>query len=229
VLCASIPAASVRNLVFDSAQSAPDEVVGARVSALVPAVNGEQLHDAHAALGGLVGFAFLAGMGAAWALYRNGLQTAAALVRSNGLVHGVHRALLRRLYFDDVYNFLLVGGTIVVAKLSQFFDTLLIDGVVNLSAEATRVVSFFTGRQLDMPVRAGDFGLVDAVVNGVAGATRTLGDVVRQPQTGRIRFYILAVAGVAGLVLFSVAFSDRWIPLLERLLTGSASPSVAMR
>src|SRR5262249_31138329 len=175
---------------------------------------GEQLHDAHHELGKLVGAAFLVGMGAAWLLYRNGLAAASAIANSSAIIRGAHRALLRRLYIDDAYNLVLVGGTIVVAKICQIFDMILIDGLVNLTAALTRVFSSFTGRQLDMPVRGGDIGLVDAVANGIASTTRALGDIVRQPQTGRIRWYILSLASVTALILLSLAFQDKWFPAL---------------
>ncbi len=214
VLCASIPFLTVRLLVADAAHTpeahAPiDKLVGSRVSSLTPAVNGEELHDAHQALGWIVGFAFVAGMGLAWAIYRNGFGFANAIVKSNPLFRGIHTALMRRLYIDDLYNLVLVGGTHVIARLSAFLDKLLVDGLVNLVAALTRVFSSFTGRQLDMPIKAGDIGFVDAIVNGIANATRTVADLVRRPQSGRIRLYILTLAGVAALILASVAFWDQ--------------------
>jgi len=225
VVCASIPFFSVRLLVADAAHATPNELVGSRVTSLTPALNGEQLHDAHKVLGAVVGFAFVAGMGLAWAIYRNGLVLASSIVRSNALFRGFHTALMRRLYFDDLYDFLLVGGTHVVAQISAFFDKLLIDGLVNLVASLTRVFSSFTGRQLDMPIKAGDIGFVDALVNGVAATTRALADIVRRPQTGRIRLYILTLAGVSALVLASVAYWDT----LEKLTTRIAAPKAAQK
>jgi len=216
VLCASIPVITMRNLVLDAAHAAPAEKIGSRVSSLTPALNGEQLHEAHEALGKLVGVAFLVGMGAAYLLYRNGLGAASALMRSSSAIRAAHRALMCRLYIDDAYNLVLVGGTIVLAKVCQIFDAILIDGIVNMSAALTRVFASFTGRQLDMPVRGGDIGFVDAIVNGIGSATRALGDMVRQPQTGRIRWYILSLAGVAAVILVAVAFQDQWVPFLQK-------------
>ncbi len=223
VLCASIPVITMRNLVLDAAHAAPTEKIGSRVSSLTPALNGEQLHEAHEALGKLVGVAFLVGMGAAYLLYRNGLGAASAIMRMSGAIRAVHRALMRRLYIDDAYDLILVGGTIVLAKVCQVFDAILIDGIVNLSAALTRVFASFTGRQLDMPVRGGDIGFVDAIVNGIGSATRALGDMVRQPQTGRIRWYILSLAGVAAVILVAVAFQDQWVPFLQKVQVSKAA------
>ncbi|MFO0973561.1 MAG: NADH-quinone oxidoreductase subunit L [Phycisphaerae bacterium] len=217
VLCASFPALSVRNLVADAAHAvggdASSEPVGARVTGLVPAVNGTVLHGAHEALGGLVGFAFVAGIGLAWVVYRNGLGLAAAIVRANALTRFAHLALERKLFFDDVYNFLLVGGTVVVAKISGLIDKIVVDGVVNGAAALTRVGALFAGRQLDMPVKDGDIGFVDLLVNGVGKLALSAGNAVRRPQSGRIRMYILTAAAAAACVLLFVAFNDeisRW-------------------
>lgn len=208
VLCATVPATSFRHLVADAAHGAAESVVGDKVSALVPAVSGEALHGAHEALGGLVGFAFIVGISIAWMIYRRDLATADALLRGMPLARSIHRALSRRLYFDDVYDLLLVGGTRVFAMACGLFDKIVVDGLVNLTAALTRVWAMFTGRQLDMPVRTGDIGFVDGLVNGVAGMTQALGGAARRMQTGRIRLYILTAAGAAGVVLLSIAFSQ---------------------
>lgn len=168
-------------------------------------------------------------MGAAWLLYRNGLGAASAILRASAALRAAHTALLRRLYIDDAYDAVLVGGTIVVARVCQIFDMILIDGIVNLSAALTRVFASFTGRQLDMPVRTGDIGFVDAIANGIASATRALGDMVRQPQTGRIRWYILSLAGVAALALASVAFQDKWVPRVEKWMGGNVAAAASNR
>lgn len=213
VVCATIPFTSFRHLVADAAQGLPAEVVGSKVSTLVPAISGELLHDAHVAMGSFVGFAFVVGMGLAWLIYGKGLGIADAILRSSRLLRGIHRALSRRLYIDDVYDFVLVGGTVLLARIAYAFDKYIIDGLVNLSAALTRVWAFFTGRQLDMPVKPGDVGLVDAMVNGVANIAYTAGGALRRPQSGRIRLYILSAAGVVSLALLFVVFADdlvRW-------------------
>jgi NADH-quinone oxidoreductase subunit L len=209
VLCATFDWSSFRHLVADAAHANPVDVIGARVSALVPAISGEPLHAAHVALGGIVGFAFVVGLGLGWMLYRDGFGFSEAFVRSTPVTRFVHRALLRRLYFDDLYNVLFVQGTIVFAFVCRLFDTIIVDGLVNLSAVLTRIVAMFTGRQLDMPVRAGDVGFVDGVVNGIAGASYALAGAVRRPQSGRIRMYILTAAGVVGVVLLWTVYSEQ--------------------
>ncbi len=70
---------------------------------------------------------------------------------------------MQKLYFDHVYNAVLVGGTILLGRVAGLFDAIIIDGAVNLSAYITKSLGVFTGRQLDMPVERQDLGLVDAV------------------------------------------------------------------
>ncbi len=219
VLCATVPATSFRHLVADAAQNAPSDPVGAKISALAPAINGEVLHDAHVALGGMVGFAFVVGLFAGWAIYRRGLGLVDSLLVSAGALRFVQRALVRRLYIDDLYDAVLVRGTVIVAFIGGLIDKLFVDGLVNLSAILTRGTAMFTGRQLDMPVRSGDIGFVDALVNGVAGTAYALSDSVRRPQTGRIRTYILTAAGAAAALLLLMAFPDALTALASRVLS----------
>jgi len=129
-----------------------------------------------------------------WLIYRGGLGFAERL-RRLAPIRLVHHALAEKLYFDHVYNNVLVGGTVVFGYVVMLFDKIVIDGLVNLSAFITRVIGVVTGRQLDMAVQPGDIGLVDAFANGAAATALDLGKVVRRPQTGRIRTYVLVAAG----------------------------------
>jgi len=155
----------------------------------------------HKALVPIVGFAWLIGIVAAWLIYRGGLETAERWRRRLGVVH---RALEQKLYFDHVYNGLFVAGAIAVGQLVRFFDIVIVDGLVNVSAFVARSVGVFTGRQLDMPVDRRDVGLVDAVANGIARVVLDAGSEIRRPQSGRIRTYVLLAAGSAAVVLVIV-------------------------
>ena len=174
-------------------------------------------HNPHTALGFLVGFAWIIGIGIAWLIYRDGLARATAIRRIFPLNH-FHRWLEQKLYFDHVYDSILVGGTIVIAYVSRWIDTLIVDGIANGSAAVTRATAFFTGRQLDMPVGRHDLGLLDGIVNTLAKVTLLLGGSVRRPQTGRIRTYIVIAAGTAGVALLCVLFADDLKTGFDRLL-----------
>ncbi|MFQ5491968.1 MAG: proton-conducting transporter membrane subunit, partial [Phycisphaerae bacterium] len=157
-------------------------------------------HAVHSGLAPLVGFAFVIGFGLAWLIYRNGLGLARSLSRAPG-VNLVHAALCNKLYFDHVYNAALVGGCKGLAVACRMIDTWLVDMVFNLSARITERISALSGRVLDA------WG-VDGVINGLASASLGLGDVVRRPQTGRIRNYVLLAAGAAAVVVLGLLVGD---------------------
>jgi NADH-quinone oxidoreductase subunit L len=152
-------------------------------------------HGAHRALVPIVGFAFVAGFLAAWLLYRRGLTLAERLAQT---LRPLHTLLVHKFYFDELYGLVLVGGTMLVKAICYAFDKYVIDGLVNLSARVTERVSRFSGVVLDQ-------GAVDGAVNAVGRGTWELGGLVRRPQVGRVRNYILfATGGVAVLVLWLV-------------------------
>ena len=163
-------------------------------------------NDPHAALGWIVGFAWLIGMGASWLIYRNGLQIAERIKQAFPLNY-LHRWLEQKLYFDHIYDNILVMGTRAVGFVSFNFDKHIIDRLVNLAGSLTRLFGNFTGRQLDMPVKKTDFGLVDSIANGLAALFHDFfGSQIRRPQNGRIRSYVILTAGTAAVVLLLVLF-----------------------
>ncbi|GER87020.1 hypothetical protein KDW_11820 [Dictyobacter vulcani] len=75
----------------------------------------------------------LAGLGIAWVVYgRIELVKISQFVESKPALRAVHRLLYNRYYVDDLYNlftnYVILGG---VSKLSQLFDTYVVDGIVN--------------------------------------------------------------------------------------------------
>jgi NADH:ubiquinone oxidoreductase subunit 5 (subunit L)/multisubunit Na+/H+ antiporter MnhA subunit len=153
------------------------------------------VHAAHSALLGRVGFAFAVGFAVAWVIYRNGLGLAGRVVRWP-VVRQVHSALIEKLYFDHLYNLVFVNGCIGVAYVSRWIDTYIVDLLYNLSAGITERLAAFTGNVLDAHG-------VDGFVNGIAKTSQDIAAVIRRPQTGRIRNYVLfAAAGATVIVLF---------------------------
>lgn len=173
--------------------------------------------DPHGALVGLVGYAWIIGMGLAVLIYYRGFGVSQR-IRSWFPLRWIHRALEQKLYFDHVYDSVLVGGTVVLGHVMMLFDKIVVDGLVNLTAFFTRSIGIFTGRQLDMPVNRGDVGLVDAVANGLAGTALDIGSEIRRTQSGRIRFYVLIAAGSVAVVLITVLLFDPLAAGLEWLV-----------
>jgi len=152
-------------------------------------------HDAHAAMARIVGFAFLFAFAFAIAMYWQGLTFAS---RVAGGLRPLHTLLVKKFYFDEAYGLVLIGGTMALKGLSYAFDKYVVDGLVNLSAWVTERISRFSGVVLDA-------GLVDGLVNLVGRGTYGIGGVVRAPQSGRIRNYVLYAAGGVALVAISMA------------------------
>ncbi len=153
-------------------------------------------HAAHDVLAWAVGGAFVVGFVAAWLIYRRGLGVATRLATA---LRPLHTLLEHKFYFDELYGAVLVGGTHALKGISYAFDKYVIDGLVNLSAWVTERLSAFSGIVLDQ-------GVVDGAVNGVGRATWGVGGLVRSPQVGRVRNYVLFAAGSVAAIVLWVAF-----------------------
>jgi NADH:ubiquinone oxidoreductase subunit 5 (subunit L)/multisubunit Na+/H+ antiporter MnhA subunit len=139
-----------------------------------------------------VGFAYVVGFGLAIFIYRRGLGMGDRLRR---VFAPVHLVLERKFFFDEVYNVFLVGGCKVVAKISALFDTYFVDLIVNLVARLIERLGSFSGWVVD--ARG-----IDGVANGLANGAWRLAGLLRRPQTGRIRNYVLFAAGGTAVLLF---------------------------
>jgi len=99
-------------------------------------------------------------------------------------------------YVDEIYQATVVRGSLVFARILSWIDSRLIDGVVNLAGEITRLVANLDG--------AIDKYLVDGAVNLVADSTIAAGRSLRRVQTGRIQTYLYgALAGALVVVLLN--------------------------
>ncbi len=107
----------------------------------------------------------------------------------------LHTFSFRKWYFDELYHYTVVSGLIGLSKLLAWFDNLIIDGLVNLSAAITRVGSYFVGHF--------DNIVIDGIVNLLANITGFFGGVLRKVQTGQVQTYIaLLIIGIIALIYF---------------------------
>jgi NADH:ubiquinone oxidoreductase subunit 5 (subunit L)/multisubunit Na+/H+ antiporter MnhA subunit len=106
----------------------------------------------------------------------------------------LHTLLEHKYYFDEVYEIVWVKGCIGLAKVARFIDTWFVDLIFNITASATERLAAFSGLILD------NHG-VDGIVNGISKTSMDVSDLLRGPQTGRIRNYVLFAAGAATIVL----------------------------
>ena len=103
---------------------------------------------------------------------------------------GIYRFLVHKWYFDELYWAVLVRPCLAFARLCREIDQILIDGLVNGSAAATRLLSRLEG--------VFDMIAVDRLVNLTGQAVYVAGDWGRSIQTGRLRNYLMFLAVGAG-------------------------------
>lgn len=151
--------------------------------ALLPASAEAVAHGEHV-MHTWVGWAWLIGIGTGFILYFNGYLIANLLMKIPPL-RWVHTWLYRRMYIDELYDWVLVMGTRGVAVLCGLFDKHFIDGIVNGVARAVKKLSMGAGWY--------DQHVVDAAVNGAADFTHEMGSFLRTPQTGRVRVYVMVL------------------------------------
>jgi NADH-quinone oxidoreductase subunit L len=193
-----------RPMIADAARAATNAVNVVTIDGMAEKASeaGGQLivsHEAHNNLAIYVGLAWLIGIGLAFFLYKNGLETAGRIAKAAG---PVYTALCEKLYFDHVYNFVFVRGCVGLAYVSRFIDTYIIDLFYNLSAAITERLAAFSGQFLDAQG-------VDGFVNGLADFSQKVGNAVRKPQTGRIRNYVLFAAASATVIVLVVLYLNR--------------------
>jgi proton-translocating NADH-quinone oxidoreductase chain L len=113
---------------------------------------------------------------------------------------GLHRFLLNKWYFDELYDWALVRPTLAIAGLARNLDRFVIDGFIDgsawVTAQLSRMEGFF------------DNLAVDGMVNWTARGVYLAGDWGRGLQTGRLRNYLMVLA-VALVGLFVGVFA--WI------------------
>ncbi|MBI1825482.1 MAG: NADH-quinone oxidoreductase subunit L [Planctomycetes bacterium] len=157
------------------------------------AVHTQAISAAHHWLEYGVGFAFAIGFIFAIAIYARGLEIARR-IQNLFFVWPVHALLVHKYYIDEIYDLVWVKGCLLVANICRFFDTWIVDLVFDTLAAGTERLAAFSGLVLD------NHG-VDGVVNGVASTSMDVSDVLRGPQTGRIRNYVLFAAGAATMII----------------------------
>jgi NADH:ubiquinone oxidoreductase subunit 5 (subunit L)/multisubunit Na+/H+ antiporter MnhA subunit len=161
-----------------------------------------------------VGLAFAVGFLIAMVIYGRGLELAEMIRR---LLWPIHRLLEQKYYIDHLYDLVWVRGCVLVAKIARFVDTYIVDLIFDTLAAGTERLAAFSGLVVDAHG-------VDGVVNGVAKSSMDFAGVVRSPQTGRIRNYVMWTAGVATAVIAAVVIRMVWFgPAADKVVKTAAS------
>ena len=135
-----------------------------------------------------------AGWFAARSLYFDLARTEARLEALKSKYRGIHSLIFDKYRIDEIYEVTFIQWFREFADLFAYFDSRVVDGLVNLMGVATKGVAWVNG--------AIDRYLVDGAVNFVAESIIYGGGKIRLLQTGRLNNYLLGVtAGVVVIVL----------------------------
>ncbi|MBU1319692.1 MAG: NADH-quinone oxidoreductase subunit L [candidate division Zixibacteria bacterium] len=103
----------------------------------------------------------------------------------------IYNLLLNKYYFDEIYNAVIIKPILAFCRFLWSFDNAVIDGLVNLTAKFTLLLS--TAHNIF------DKYVVDGLVNGSGYTIWGIGSAIRQAQTGRVQNYAIVI--FAGLVV----------------------------
>ncbi len=169
------------------------------------------LHGAHDWLFWGVGWSWAIMFLVAIVIYRNGVGLGSKL---KSAFSPIATLLEKKYYFDEIYDFMFVRGCRLLASISAFWDTYVVDGIIaSLTSKATERFSAFAGRGVDA-------NIVDGVFNGMAVTAFDLSNLFRSPHTGRIRNYVLFTAGAAAVAILLLLFFDP-VPDAQAILTSA--------
>ena len=95
----------------------------------------------------------------------------------------VYRFLLNKWYFDEIYQAVIVNGTLALSRILRWFDGNIVDGLVNGTGWVTRGISSVSGMF--------DTYVVDGIVNLTGYLSGVGGLALRKFQTGRVQSYVI--------------------------------------
>ena len=110
-----------------------------------------------------------------------------------------YRLSYNKYYVDEIYQFLFVDGTLLLARIGAWIDRTIIDFIVDGSAKTTAFISWLNGLF--------DNHVVDGLVNKIADTTFEAGDKFRKVQTGNINSYLYVILGA---VLAAIVIKIRY-------------------
>jgi NADH-quinone oxidoreductase subunit L len=153
------------------------------------------VHDVHAQAGFLALIAAFSGTFVAWLLYGSGKVNVEDIRRQ---LSGVHSFLANKWHFDDLYDALFMRPMHIVGRFCVWFDKTIFDGILHASARITLLVSRWD--------KAFDEVVVDGLVNLIGNTTWSVGNSMKNLQTGRVRQYVMFIVA-AVVALFAILLS----------------------
>jgi NADH-quinone oxidoreductase subunit L len=99
------------------------------------------------------------------------------------LIRPLYLFSLNKWYWDEIYEATFIKGSMTLAKMLSWFDTHVVDGIVNGVALLVRKFAFVND--------SFDKHVVDGMVNFTAFTVNTTGAVLRKLQTGKVQSYVV--------------------------------------
>jgi NADH-quinone oxidoreductase subunit L len=102
-------------------------------------------------------------------------------------LYPLYWAAKRKFFFDEIYQYTAVAGTLLAARVARLVDVYVIDMAVNLVGWGTAYVIAFVSGLVDRY-------LVDGAVNAAGWVTGLMGRMLTRLQTGRVQEYVTGAA-----------------------------------
>ncbi|MBC7289354.1 MAG: NADH-quinone oxidoreductase subunit L, partial [Armatimonadetes bacterium] len=118
-------------------------------------------------------------------------------------LYPVYIAAKRKFWFDELYQYTVVRGTVCLSRLAASFDLRVVDGIVN-------AIGWATGFVVAQLIRWIDIIVVDGFVNAIAFVTGLAGEAGARLQTGKIQDYVTALAIFAATLAAAGAVAVLW-------------------
>jgi NADH-quinone oxidoreductase subunit L len=121
----------------------------------------------------------ITGIALAWFMYLKNTTLADKLATT---FKPLYNFSLNKWYIDEFYDFVFVGSFLLISRSCAWFDSNIVDGIVNGVGKLTVMLSNVGGWI--------DKYIVDGLVNLVAGVSQVIGLAFRSVQTGKIQTYL---------------------------------------
>ena len=105
----------------------------------------------------------------------------------------IYYLVFNKYYVDEIYDIAIVQPYMFATRAFAWFDTNVIDGIVNSAASVTIFLAWLSGLF--------DRYIVDGLVNFASNLTLDVGGRLRRLQTGSINGYLYGILAAVMLIL----------------------------
>lgn len=193
---------------ISQATERPESVVPSSVAAASTEVFEQAHHHAH--ITAMMLSLLVAGLGIALAFATYQMKKISAdRIAEN--MSGLHKFLLNKWYFDELYGWLFVGGALRITNMLRWFDATVVDGIVNGSASWTRAIVFgFTEQVKERKVNAAFYILIGIII-GITIGLRTAENLWMISPWIAVPSGIMSGALTICFFWFGAGWFDSWI------------------